>query len=69
LTGLFLLLYGIGRFFNEQYRWYEREMVIVQTEGFRLTFSQIISLVMILAGLALIAATLRKPARQTGQTS
>lgn len=60
ITGLFLLLYGIGRYFNEQLRWYESEMVLLQTGNFRLTFSQVISIAMILSGALLIILSLRK---------
>ncbi|MFZ5433880.1 MAG: prolipoprotein diacylglyceryl transferase [Calditrichota bacterium] len=57
VTGIFLTAYGIARFLNEGLRWYEHEMVIMQTVGFRMTFSQIISLLMILSGVALILAS------------
>ncbi|MBU0509804.1 prolipoprotein diacylglyceryl transferase [bacterium] len=60
VTGLFLLLYGIGRYFNEQLRWYEHEMVLIQTSGFRLTFSQVISIAMILLGILLLLTVRRR---------
>lgn len=62
ITGIFLLGYGIGRFLNEQLRWYEHEMVLMQSGGFRLTFSQVISLAMIVSGIVLILSTLKKTA-------
>jgi phosphatidylglycerol:prolipoprotein diacylglycerol transferase len=62
LTGLFLLLYGIGRFFIEQLRWYEREMILYQSGTARLTFSQVVSLVMVIGSLVLIVRAVRKPA-------
>lgn len=53
VTALFLMLYGVARYFNEQLRWYEHEMILVQTAGFRLTFSQLISASMIICGVLL----------------
>lgn len=61
ITGLFLLLYGVARFLNEQFRWYESEMVLWRGAGGRFTISQAISLLMIVAGALLVAWTLRKP--------
>jgi len=52
LTGIFLLLYGIGRFFVEMIRWYEGEMILIQSPRF--TFSQLISAVMVVAGVVLM---------------
>ena len=69
ITGMFLLLYGIGRYFNEQLRWYESEMVLLQTESFRLTFSQVISAAMVLGGITLIARSLRKTAPPREKTA
>jgi phosphatidylglycerol---prolipoprotein diacylglyceryl transferase len=69
ITGMFLLLYGIGRYFNEQLRWYETEMVLIQTESFRLTFSQVISAAMILSGILLIILSLRKAPAAAGKTA
>jgi phosphatidylglycerol:prolipoprotein diacylglycerol transferase len=60
ITGLFLLLYAVGRFANEQLRWYESEMVLWRGAGGRFTISQAISLLMIVAGALLIAKSLRK---------
>lgn len=60
VTGWFLLLYGIGRFLIDQIRWYEAGMILIQTSGFRLTFSQGISLAMIMAGGLLMLRKLPK---------
>ena len=62
LTGWFLLLYGFGRFFVEMLRWYEHEMILFSTPRF--TFSQLISLVMIIAGVVLIVRGRRSPTIQ-----
>jgi len=61
IVGWFLGLYGIGRFFNEQFRWYESEMVLL-SDGFRLTFSQVISIGLILCGFFLVLRSYRKKA-------
>lgn len=52
LTGWFLLLYGVGRFFIEMLRWYESEMVLMTSPRF--TISQLISLALVLAGIILL---------------
>jgi len=54
VTGLFLLGYGVGRYLNEQLRWYEHQMILWNTDAFRLTFSQVLSLIMIVCGVALV---------------
>ena len=58
LTGWFLVLYGIGRFFIEMLRWYESEMVLMTSPRF--TFSQLLSAAMMVAGVILIIAAKRK---------
>lgn len=65
VTGLFLMLYGAARYFNEQFRWYEHEMILAQTAGFRLTFSQVISLSMLLCGVLLWVFSRRAQAANT----
>lgn len=67
ITGLFLLLYGAGRYANELLRWYESEMVLWRGDGFRFTFSQAISLLLIAAGVLLVLRSLSKP--QTGKAA
>lgn len=62
VTGIFLLAYGVGRYVNELLRWYEQQMVLLQTESFRLTFSQVISLAMIVIGILLLALSKRRAA-------
>jgi phosphatidylglycerol:prolipoprotein diacylglycerol transferase len=52
-TGIFLLVYGVWRFFNESQRWYEHEMIIFQTP-FRFTVSQGLSAIMVILGIYLI---------------
>ncbi len=54
LTGIFLLLNGVGRYLNEQIRWYESGMVLLQTGNFRLTFSQLLSIGLVVIGIVLI---------------
>ena len=63
LTGWFLALYGVGRFFIEMLRWYESEMIVILSPRF--TFSQLISLLMAALGLVLIFRTRR--AKTTGE--
>jgi phosphatidylglycerol---prolipoprotein diacylglyceryl transferase len=65
LTGLFLLFYGIGRFYIESLRWYEHQMILFQIGAARLTISQVLSAAMILCGAALIARSLKQPAVRT----
>jgi phosphatidylglycerol:prolipoprotein diacylglycerol transferase len=65
ITGLLLLLYGVGRYLNELLRWYETEMVLWRGADCRFTISQAISLVMIAAGALLIAKSLRKVRPET----
>ena len=62
LTGIFLLLYGMGRFYIESLRWYEHQMILFQAGPARLTISQVISAAMILCGVALIARSFKQPA-------
>lgn len=54
LTGIFLAAYGVGRFFIESLRWYENEMILLQSGTVRVTISQIISAAMVVCGIALI---------------
>ena len=52
VTGWFLLLYGVGRFFIEMLRWYEHEMILFAAPRF--TLSQLLSAAMIILGIILI---------------
>jgi phosphatidylglycerol---prolipoprotein diacylglyceryl transferase len=64
---LFLVLYGIGRFFNETLRYYngsEAGMKLQIVSGLDITFSQITSLVMLLTGLIIILT--RKRSQDVG---
>ena len=57
LFALFLILYGIFRFINEMFRYYEGSeagMKLLHFPGFDITFSQIVSLIMLAAGLITI---------------
>ncbi|NQS98728.1 MAG: prolipoprotein diacylglyceryl transferase [candidate division Zixibacteria bacterium] len=57
LFALFLILYGIFRFINEIFRYYEGSeagMKLLRFPGFDITFSQIVSLIMLAAGLITI---------------
>lgn len=60
LTGWFLILYGVGRFFIEMLRWYEHEMILWQGGAWRLTISQLLSAAMIAVGIVLIVYVNRK---------
>ena len=62
MTGLFLLFYGVGRFYIESLRWYEHQMILLQVGAMRLTISQVISAAMILCGVALIARSFKQSA-------
>jgi phosphatidylglycerol:prolipoprotein diacylglycerol transferase len=64
VTGWFLVLYGAGRFLNEYLRWYEADMLVWRSDGFRVTGSQVGSLVMIIAGVVLLIAIRRKAQRE-----
>ncbi|MCB9357717.1 MAG: prolipoprotein diacylglyceryl transferase [Calditrichaeota bacterium] len=63
LTGWFLILYGIWRYYVEGIRWYESGMVFGQIGDHRITFSRIISAAMVAVGLFLI----RRKAREVRQ--
>ncbi|MCL4305352.1 prolipoprotein diacylglyceryl transferase [bacterium] len=54
LTGWFLALYGLWRYYVEGLRWYESGMVFGQLGAHRITFSRIISVLMVVAGIYLI---------------
>jgi phosphatidylglycerol:prolipoprotein diacylglycerol transferase len=54
ITGIFLVAYGVWRFFNESLRWYESEMVLIQSPAFRFTFSQLLSAAMVVWGIVLL---------------
>lgn len=54
LTGYFLALYGVWRYFVEGLRWYEAGMIYGDIGGHLLTFSRIISVGMLIAGIYLI---------------
>jgi phosphatidylglycerol---prolipoprotein diacylglyceryl transferase len=60
MTGIFLIAYGVWRFFNESLRWYEHEMIIWQTDAFRLTVSQVLSAIMVICGAWLLWKSYRK---------
>jgi len=64
MTGIFLVAYGVWRYFNESLRWYEHEMILWQTDAFRLTFSQVLSAIMVICGVALLWASYRKKAEK-----
>jgi phosphatidylglycerol:prolipoprotein diacylglycerol transferase len=67
LTGMFLMLYGIGRFFIEMLRWYESEMILIRSPRF--TISQLISLGMVAVGIYLIVRSRRRPPPPPGAHS
>ncbi|MBL0062657.1 MAG: prolipoprotein diacylglyceryl transferase [bacterium] len=54
LTGYFLALYGIWRYFVEGLRWYEEGMIFGHIGAHLITFSRIISVAMVLIGIYLI---------------
>jgi phosphatidylglycerol:prolipoprotein diacylglycerol transferase len=61
VTGWFLGLYGLGRYVIEGLRWYESEMILFQSGEYRFTFSRLISLGMILAGVYLLRTRRKIP--------
>ena len=69
VTGWFLLVYGIGRYFNEGLRWYETEMVLWHSNSARFTFSQLLSIVMVVCGATLIALSYRKRQKVNGPST
>ncbi len=54
LTGYFLVLYGIWRYFVEGLRWYEEGMIFGHLGTHLITFSRIISVAMVVVGVYLI---------------
>lgn len=54
LTGWFLVLYGVWRYFVEGLRWYEEGMIFGSLGDHRITFSRVISLAMIVVGIYLM---------------
>jgi phosphatidylglycerol:prolipoprotein diacylglycerol transferase len=61
LTGMFLILYGVWRFFVEGLRWYEESMIIGMLGDSRFTLSRLITVGMVLVGLFLIWKVRAKP--------
>jgi len=55
LTGYFLTLYGVWRYYVEGLRWYEAGMIFGSIGDHRITFSRIISAAMVVVGIYLIA--------------
>lgn len=55
LTGTFLILYGIWRYYVEGLRWYEDGMIFGHIGDHRITFSRIISAAMVVIGVYLIS--------------
>ncbi|MCC6477130.1 prolipoprotein diacylglyceryl transferase [bacterium] len=62
VTGVFLVLYGVWRYYVEGLRWYEEGMILSRIGDHLLTFSRVISLAMIVAGIYLL---MRKPLEAT----
>lgn len=62
VTGIFLVVYGVWRCFNESLRWYEPEMILWQSGAFRLTLSQVLSAIMVICGIVLMWRSRRKNA-------
>jgi len=54
MTGIFLIAYGVWRYFNESLRWYEHEMILFENDTMRLTFSQLLSVIMVICGIVLL---------------
>ncbi|HEY3293943.1 MAG TPA: prolipoprotein diacylglyceryl transferase [bacterium] len=69
MTGIFLLAYGVWRFFNESLRWYENEMIVFQTDAFRLTVSQVLSAIMVVCGAYLLWRSYRKGAARSNAST
>lgn len=54
MSGWFLTFYGVARFINEGFRWYEPGMILFQSGGFRFTFSRAVSVFMFVLGVYLL---------------
>jgi phosphatidylglycerol---prolipoprotein diacylglyceryl transferase len=54
LTAMFLMLYGVWRFYLEGLRWYEESMILTQFGDMRFTVSRLISAIMVVVGIILI---------------
>ncbi len=63
--GIFMIGYGILRFSNETLRWHESGLRAMEWQGGMLTFSQLISITMVLAGLGLISYVVKRVAGTT----
>ncbi|MBU0691132.1 prolipoprotein diacylglyceryl transferase [bacterium] len=61
LTGLFLVLYGVWRFYLEGLRWYEEGMIVTNIGDMRITVSRVISAAMVIAGVFLYLKVKNKP--------
>ncbi len=53
LTGLFLVLYGVWRFYLEGMRWYEEGMILTSFGDMQFTLSRLISAGMVIVGIFL----------------
>jgi phosphatidylglycerol:prolipoprotein diacylglycerol transferase len=53
LTAMFLILYGVWRFYLEGLRWYEESMILTQIGDMRFTVSRLISAIMVVVGVFL----------------
>lgn len=62
LTGKFLALYGVWRYFVEGLRWYEEGMIFGRMGDHLITFSRIISVGMVVVGIFLIMRKSAPPA-------
>lgn len=54
LFAIFLILYGIARGLNESIRFYRSGMILVQTDFISLTISMVLSIIMVLSGIAIL---------------
>ncbi|MCX7834810.1 MAG: prolipoprotein diacylglyceryl transferase [bacterium] len=53
LFGIYLIIYGITRFIIEDFRWYESSMILFQGNDWYITISQMLSIIMVIAGTAI----------------
>lgn len=65
IFGLFLLLYGIDRFWLDTIRYYETNAIFASFGSFRLTYNQIIVVVLAILGIIFIVNGMRS--RKTGE--
>jgi phosphatidylglycerol:prolipoprotein diacylglycerol transferase len=61
VTALFLIFYGVWRFYLEGLRWYEEGMIVTNIGDMRITVSRVISAVMVIIGIYMYLKVKNKP--------